>query len=136
MSVSCGRSVIFFGFLHNKTDRYENPTIFLKLALNTITLPNPYYRCFDVFIYVCITFVDTNIFQTEEVECQDLDKLQQADDEMMTTMTTRVDIGGEGGILLEIKNCLISQRIWIITLHSWRFSHWQRNSNGNYKKSD
>jgi hypothetical protein len=52
----------------------------------------------------CITFVDTNIFQTEEVECQDLDKLQQADDEMMTTMTTRVDIGGEGGILLILQS--------------------------------
>ena len=104
--MSCGRSVIFSGFLHNKTDHYEEPMIFLKLAFNTITPLNPYYRCFDVFIYVCITFVDTNIFQTEEVEWQDLDKLQQADDEMMMTMITRVDICGEGGILLEIKNCL------------------------------
>jgi hypothetical protein len=36
-SVTCGRSVVFSGFLTNKTDRHDITEILLKMALNIIT---------------------------------------------------------------------------------------------------
>jgi hypothetical protein len=35
--ILCGRSVVFFGFLHQKTNRHDITEILLKVALNTIT---------------------------------------------------------------------------------------------------
>jgi hypothetical protein len=40
--ILCGRSVVFFGFLHQKTNRHDITEILLKVALNTITLTHIY----------------------------------------------------------------------------------------------
>jgi hypothetical protein len=39
--VTCGRSVVFSRFLHNRADSHDIGEILVKMALNTITQPNP-----------------------------------------------------------------------------------------------